>query len=193
MRDLPQGGGAWEGRLGGNSYSRRRSPFPWGVGPSSYVLSSCLIIPNFHKSCYPIKTQLLDPLFTNSLYWVCWAQIPIYRWAQPKNRDLTIGAVCGESCLCDDECNNLLRQDQVLQGRIWWPIYCTIRGELQAVYSLTGLWHHVRGLRPHQGSDPRKSSGWPRWALIEGSGGRTKQFKGASRWDQFQKIGTDIF
>ena len=32
----------------------------------------------------------------------------------------------------------------------------------QTVYSSTGLWHHVRGRRPHQGSDPRKSHGRPR-------------------------------
>ena len=49
------------------------------------------------------------------------------------------------------------------------------------VHSLTGLWHHVRGPRFHQESDPRKSSGRPRWASIEGSGGRVKQFKGVER------------
>ena len=38
---------------------------------------------------------------------------PICRWAQSESRDPTIGVVCGKSCLCDDECNGLLRQDQV--------------------------------------------------------------------------------
>ena len=51
----------------------------------------------------------------------------------------------------------------------------------------------MRGPRPHQGLDPRESSGRPRWAPIEGSGGRTKQFKGAPRWDYFWKVGIDIF
>ena len=48
----------------------------------------------------------------------------------------------------------------------------------QAVHSSTALWHHVRGPRPHQGSDPRKSHGRPFWASIEEGGGRTKHFQG---------------
>ena len=31
----------------------------------------------------------------------------------------------------------------------------------QAVHNSTGLWHHVRGPRPHQESDPRESGGNP--------------------------------
>ena len=38
---------------------------------------------------------------------------PIRRWAQSESCDPTISAVCGKSCLCDDEYNGLLRQDQV--------------------------------------------------------------------------------
>ena len=76
-------------RLGKNSYSRMKSPFSRGVGPSGSCLRSCLIIPNFHTSRCPIRAQLLDPLFTNSLYWVHWAQIPVHHWAQPENRDPT--------------------------------------------------------------------------------------------------------
>ena len=129
MRDLPQGEGAQGVRLGGNSYSQMRSPFPRGVRPSGSILSSCLIIPNFHTSRCPIRAQLLDPLSTNSLYQVCWAQIPVRRWAQPENRNSTIDAICGKSCLCDNECNSLLRHDQVPQGRLQWPVYYTIRGE----------------------------------------------------------------
>ena len=51
------------------------------------------------------------------------------------------------------------------------------------VYSSMGLWHHVHGPRPHQGLNPHESSGRPRWALIEESGGRSKHFKGAPQWD----------
>ena len=61
--EISHKGGAGEVRLGGNSYSRMRSPFPWGVGSSGSVLSSCLIIPNFYTSRCPIKAQLLDPLY----------------------------------------------------------------------------------------------------------------------------------
>ena len=65
------------------------------------VLSSYLIIPNFNTSRCPTRAQLLDPLGLD----------PIRRWAQSESRDPTIGTVCGKSCLCDDECNGLLRQD----------------------------------------------------------------------------------
>ena len=36
---------------------------------------------------------------------------PIHFWAQAKNHDPTIGAVCG-NCLCDNECNSWLGWDQ---------------------------------------------------------------------------------
>ena len=55
---------------------------------------------------------------------------PVRRWAWSENQDPTIDAVCGKGCSCDDECNGLLRRDQVPQGRLWWPAYCTTRGEL---------------------------------------------------------------
>ena len=49
----------------------------------------------------------------------------------------------------------------------------------QVVYSSAGHGHRVSGPRPHQGSDPRESSGRPLWAPIEESGGHAKHFKGA--------------
>ena len=55
---------------------------------------------------------------------------PVRRQARSKNRETIIGTVCGKGCSCDDECNDLLRQDQVPQGRLWWPVYCTTKGEL---------------------------------------------------------------
>ena len=36
----------------------------------------------------------------------------------------------------------------------------------QAVHSSTSLWHHVRGPRPYQGSDPREPRGRPLWARL---------------------------
>ena len=50
----------------------------------------------------------------------------VRRQAQLENRDPTIGVVYGKGCLCDDECNNLLRQDQVPQKRLQWPVYCLL-------------------------------------------------------------------
>ena len=44
----------------------------------------------------------------------------------------------------------------------------------QRVHSSMGLWHHVYGPCPHQGSDPCEPSGQPRWAPIEGKGGRAE-------------------
>ena len=76
------------------------------------VLSSYLIIPNFYTSRRPIRAQLLDPLYKFIVMSPLGLDL-IRRWAQPENCNLTIGAICGESCLCDDECNGLLRQDQV--------------------------------------------------------------------------------
>ena len=43
-----------------------------------------------------------------------------------------------ESCSCDDECNSLLRRGQIPQGRLWWPVYCAIRGELPDGSQLSG-------------------------------------------------------
>ena len=137
--------------------------------------------PTFGPTLY--KFIVMGPLGLN----------PVRCWVRSEHRDPTIGVVCGESCPCDDECNDLLRQDQVSYGRLWWLVYCTTGENCQVVYCSTGLWHHVRGSRPHQGSDPRESSGWPRWAPIEESGGRPKYFKGAPRWDQFWKISIGVF
>ena len=55
---------------------------------------------------------------------------PVRRWAWSENRDPTIGVVCEEGYLCNDECNGLLRQDQVPYERLWWLVYYTTRGEL---------------------------------------------------------------
>ena len=54
-----------------------------------------------------------------------------------------------ESCLCDDECDSLLRQGQTPEGRRWWPVYWAASGELPGGPSSTGVWHHVHGPRPH--------------------------------------------
>ena len=62
----------------------------------------------------------------------------VRHWVRLENHDPTIGAVCGKGCSCDDECNGLLRQDQVPQGRLWWLVYCTTRGELPGGSQLNG-------------------------------------------------------
>ena len=51
-------------------------------------------------SCRLIRAQLLDPFFTNLLY-----------WARSKNQDPTIGAVCGKNS-CASENDNQTWWDQ---------------------------------------------------------------------------------
>ena len=43
-----------------------------------------------------------------------------------------------ESCSCDDECNSLLRRGQILQGRLWWLVYCATIGERPSGSQLNG-------------------------------------------------------
>ena len=86
----------------------------WDVGSSDSVFlapiwSSCLL-PN-QLSPHP------SPTFGPTLYkFIVMGSLgldPVRHWARSENRDSTIGAVCGKGCSGDDECNDLLRQDQV--------------------------------------------------------------------------------
>ena len=64
-----------------------------------------LILYVFHPQNKPSPYQ--SPTFGPTLYkFITWSE----------NRDPTIGAVCGKSCLCDDECDSLLRQGQTPKG-----------------------------------------------------------------------------
>ena len=69
-------GGSWEVRLDENSYSRTRSPFPRGVGPSGSVF----LVPTWS---FPISTQavaLLEPSF-----WTYSLQIHCNGSARPRS------------------------------------------------------------------------------------------------------------
>ena len=108
---------------------------------------------------------------------------PVRRWARSEHRDPTIGVVYGKvarAMMSTTACYGRIKSPRGgYDGQSIVP-----QGEnCQVVYSSMGLWHHMRGLCLHQGSDPRKSSGRPRWAPIKESGGRMKHFKGAPRWD----------
>ena len=83
---------------------------PWDVGPFDTVFlalirSSRLLLyqpsphqsPTFGPTLY--KFIIKGPLGLDS----------VRHWARPEERDLTIGAVCGEGCSCDNECNDLVK------------------------------------------------------------------------------------
>ena len=94
----------------------------WEFSPSDHeavqpcVLCSYSIIPNSRTNRWPVKAQLLSSLSTKFIVMDPLGLDPTHPWAQSENCDPTIGAVCGKSCLYDDECNGLLRQDQVPWG-----------------------------------------------------------------------------
>ena len=85
---------------------------------------------------------------------------PVRHWAQSENHDSTIGTICGKGCSCDDECNSLLRQDQVPQRRLWWPAYYTTRGELPGGSQLNGPLALCARLSPPPGVKPLRIQ-WP--------------------------------
>ena len=121
----------------------------WGVGLSDSVF----LAPIWSSS---ILKQAVAPSEPN--FWTHFLQIHYNGSAGPRSRP-SLGSVrkswlynwhrLWESCSWDDEYNDLLRQDQVPWGRLWWLAYYTTRGELPVVYSSMGLWHHVHGPRPH--------------------------------------------
>ena len=98
--------------------------------------------PTFGPTLY--KFIVMGPLGLN----------PVRCWVRSEHRDPTIGVVCGESCPCDDECNDLLRQDQVSYGRLWWLVYCTTRGELPGGSLLNGPLAPCAWLSPPPGVRP---------------------------------------
>ena len=65
-----------------------------------------------------------------------------------------------EGCSCDDECNDLLRQDQIPSGRLWWPVYCTTKGELLGGSQLNGPLAPCVWPSPPPGVRPPRIS-WP--------------------------------
>ena len=82
-------------------------PFPYAFDHSISIWSCSAV-----KAL--TKAQFFSPFsLPNLLYWACWV------WAYlPKSKESPKGGPYNwrrlwESCLCDNECNGLLRQDQV--------------------------------------------------------------------------------
>ena len=111
---------------------------PWGIGPSNSVF-----LASIWSSAIP--KQAVTPSEPN--FWTQSLQIHCNGSAGPRSHP-SLGPVrtlwpynwrhLWGSCSCDDECNGLLRQDQVPYGRLWWPVYCTTKGELLGGSKLNG-------------------------------------------------------
>ena len=87
------------------------SPGPLGrLAPCSQIL---LDHPQLQHKSLPHRSPAFGPILYKFIVMGLLGLDTIRCWAQSENCDLTIGTVCGKGCLCDDECNGLLRQDQV--------------------------------------------------------------------------------
>ena len=146
---------------------------PWDVGPSGSQYFS------------PPKQAVASSkpnFWTHSLHIHC-------NEPGSKTDTLQLASSVG-SCLCDDECNNLLRWGQIPQGRLWWLVYCAIRGELPGSSQLNGPLASCAWPSPLPRVKPPRIS---RLAPIQEGGSNARHFQGAPWRDQFWKISTCAF
>ena len=87
---------------------------PWDVGPSDPMFLAPIRISRlFPNQPSPYQSPTFGPTLYKFIVMGLLGLDSIRRWAQSEKQDPTIGAVCGKGCSCDDECNGLLRQDQI--------------------------------------------------------------------------------
>ena len=72
--------------------------------PGSYSIVSNIYV----NRCQTHRSLAFGPTFYKFIVLGPLGPNPIHIGVQSENRDPTIGTVCG-NCLCDDECNGLLR------------------------------------------------------------------------------------
>ena len=98
----------------GTHILRREVLSPWDVGSSDPVFLAPIglsrLLPNQPS---PYQSPTFEPTLYKFVVTGLLGLDSIRRWAQSEKQDPTIGAVCGKGCSCDDECNGLLRQDQI--------------------------------------------------------------------------------
>ena len=125
----------------------------------SISLWSCSVVEVLTKAQFLSPFSLLNLLYRTR--WV-WAHLPNSK--EPPNSGPYNWRRLWESCSCDDECNGLLRQDRVPEGRLWWSVYCTTRGELPGGLQLNRpLAPCACPLPPPRVKPPWISLDWGKW------------------------------